>query len=174
MGAAGYFKLSIPNELGGQGGNISDHAEVCRAFAEASPTAGLCYMMHNTALMCVLVNGSDTLIQEITQDIVNNQHFMALAYSESGTGTHFYKPELEVDIQGDNEGFTDKKSMVPSAGNAHYYLILTPSATNEGINNWVVPADTPGITFKQEYWNGMGMQTRSYVSSPLVFPPAKM
>lgn len=167
IGAAGYFQLLIPEALGGQGGSIADHEEVCRAFAEACPTAGLCYMMHNTALMCVLANGSDSLIQEVTQDIITNQHFMALAYSESGTGTHFYKPELEVTDQGDSETFTGRKSMVTSAGHAHYYLILTPSATTEGINNWVVPADTAGITFKTEYWNGMGM--RGNVSCPMIF-----
>ncbi|MDO4670063.1 MAG: acyl-CoA dehydrogenase family protein [Aerococcus sp.] len=165
IGKAGYFKLLIPEALGGQGGTIQDHAEVCRAFAEACPTAGLCYMMHNTALMCVLANGSESLIQMITSDIVENAYFMALAYSESGTGTHFYKPEMEVEIKDEMTIFTGKKSMVTSANHAHYYLILAPSV-KEGINNWVVPAETAGITFKEDYWNGMGM--RGNVSCPMV------
>jgi len=61
MGKAGYFKVMIPKEYGGQGGTLEDHAAICRAFSKECATAALCYMMHNVAVMTILVNGSEEL-----------------------------------------------------------------------------------------------------------------
>lgn len=164
LGKAGYFKLMIPEELGGLGKGMVEHSEACRAFSESCATAGLCYMMHNVALMCVLNFGSEELKKKICEDVVNNNKFLALAYSEFGTGTHFYISDLKADFNGDKVTFNGVKSMVTSAGQAGYYLVLAPSDV-EGIDNWVFPADSNGITFEQANWKGLGM--RGNVSCPM-------
>lgn len=69
---------------------LKEHAEVCMALAESSASAGLCYMMSNVAVNCLNLFGSYQLKQKIFSDIVQNKTFAALAYSELGTGTHFY------------------------------------------------------------------------------------
>ena len=56
IGKAGYFKLMVPKAFGGDGGTLQDHTDVVRAFAKSSATAGLCYMMHNVALMPVMLH----------------------------------------------------------------------------------------------------------------------
>ena len=56
-------------------------------------------MMHNVALMCVLTHGSDELKKKIFTDIAENGKYLALAYSEFGTGTHFYKPEIQAESE---------------------------------------------------------------------------
>lgn len=61
MGKAGYFKLLIPEEMGGLGKSAVEHQQAVLAFAEENPTAGLCYMMHNVALMTVLNYGNEEL-----------------------------------------------------------------------------------------------------------------
>ena len=167
MGKAGYFKLLIPEEMGGLGKTAVEHQQAVLAFAESNPTAGLCYMMHNVALMTVLEQGNDELKQKVVKDIVDNNVFMALAYSEFGTGTHFYIPEVKVEKKGDGKFvFNGVKSMVTSATYADYYLILTPSTEKEGaINNWLVPVDSEGLEFKMDHWKGIGM--RGNVSCPM-------
>ena len=92
---------------------------------------------------------------------------MALAYSEFGTGTHFYIPEVKVEKKDNGEYlFNGVKSMVTSATHASYYLILTPSTEQEGaINNWLIPIDSDGLEFKMEHWKGIGM--RGNVSCPM-------
>ena len=97
MGKAGYFKLIIPTELGGLGKGIVEHQEAVLAFAKYCPTAGLCYMMHNVALNCVLANATEETKKAICKDVVENEVFLALAYSEFGTGTHFYLPEVKAE-----------------------------------------------------------------------------
>ncbi|MDU2709872.1 MAG: acyl-CoA dehydrogenase family protein, partial [Finegoldia magna] len=72
MGKAGYFKLLIPEEMGGLGKTAVEHQQAVLAFAESNPTAGLCYMMHNVALMTVLTNGNEELKKKVVKDIVEN------------------------------------------------------------------------------------------------------
>lgn len=166
MGKEGYFKLLIPKELGGLGKTALEHQQAVMAFAQENPTAGLCYMMHNVALMCVLTNGSEDLKKKVIHDVVDNNKFMALAYSEFGTGTHFYIPEIKVSKDGDKFVFNGTKSMVTSAEYASYYLILTPSSENASeISNWVVPLETEGLEFIMEGWKGIGM--KGNVSCPM-------
>ncbi|WP_101772234.1 acyl-CoA dehydrogenase family protein [Peptostreptococcus faecalis] len=169
MGEEGYFKLMIPKELGGMGKGLEEHSVICREFAKESATAGLCYMMHNVALMTVLTYGSEDLKEEICKNIIENKVFMALAYSEFGTGTHFYKPEILAEYSGGKIKLNGIKSMVTSAEQAAYYLVLAPDETGvEGsINNLIIPADSNGVHFRMSAWNGLGM--RGNVSAPMVF-----
>lgn len=168
----GFFKLLIPKEYGGEGGNIKDHSEVCMALAEGSASVGLCYMMHNVALMCILGQGSEELKKKVTSDIVEKNKFCALAYSEFGTGTHFYIPEISVEHTEEAAIFNGKKSMVTSAGYASYYLILSPSKKEGEIDNWVVPRESQGLSFEMENRHGLGM--KSNASAPMVLDNVKL
>lgn len=161
LGEQGFLKLLIPKEYGGLGKGLEEHAQAILAFAETCATTALCYMMHNTALMCVLTYGSDELKQRVFTDIVDNGTFMALAYSEFGTGTHFYIPETTAEVHGDKTTFNGRKSMVTSATFASYYLILAPSVEEGKINNWVIPLESEGLSFDMSQWNGLGMRGNS-------------
>ena len=161
LGEKGFLKLLVPEEYGGYGKGLEEHAEACLAFAESCSTTALCYMMHNVALMSVLTHGSDELKKKIFIDIVEKGKFMALAYSEFGTGTHFYKPEIHAEVNGDNTTFNGTKSMVTSATYASYYLILAPSVEEGKINNWVIPIEAKGLTFEKSQWQGIGMRGNS-------------
>ncbi len=157
IGKNDFFKLMIPEEMGGLGGNIKDHADVCRAFSIESATVGLCYMMHNVALMCVLTYGSDESKKEVVDSVVNENKFLALAYSELGTGTHFYISDIKTDYSKDRVKFDGLKSMVTSATFASYYLVLAQSEDNSGIDNWVFRKDS-GVEFLPSTWHGLGMR----------------
>lgn len=165
LGQEGFFKLVVPKELGGEGGTIQDHSQVCMALAESSATVGLCYMMHNVALMCIIQQGSDELKKKVLVDVVEHNKFCALAYSEFGTGTHFYLPELKIQHKEKSAVISGKKSMVTSAQYASYYLVLAPSKKENEIDNWVIPLDREGVHFEMENWHGMGM--RGNASCPM-------
>ncbi|WP_100398811.1 acyl-CoA dehydrogenase family protein [Bacillus sp. FJAT-44742] len=161
LGEKGFLKLLVPEEYGGYGKGLVEHTQACLAFAETCATTALCYMMHNVALMCVLTHGSDDLKKKIFTDIVEKGEFLALAYSEIGTGTHFYKPEVTAEVNGDYTTFNGTKSMVTSATYASYYLVLAPSVEEGKINNWVIPLKEKGLTFENSNWNGLGMRGNS-------------
>ncbi len=139
MGKAGYFKLMIPTELGGLGKGMTEHSEACMAFAKSSATAGLCYMMHNVCLSIVLKYASYELKSKIVKDVVENNKFLGFAYSEFGSGTNFYRPDIKAEFNDKEVILNGTKSMVTSAGQASYYLLLSSSESGEGIDNWIVP-----------------------------------
>ncbi|RKL67261.1 acyl-CoA dehydrogenase [Salipaludibacillus neizhouensis] len=161
LGEKGFLKLLVPEEYGGFGKGLEEHAQACLAFAETCSTTALCYMMHNVALMCVVTHGSDELKKKIFSDIVEKGEFLALAFSEIGTGTHFYNPEISAEVNGENTIFNGTKSMVTSATYASYYLVLAPSVEEGKINNWVFPMEKQGLTFEMSNWNGLGMRGNS-------------
>ncbi|MGD9595630.1 MAG: acyl-CoA dehydrogenase family protein [Wolinella sp.] len=161
----GYFSLLVPKEYGGEGKGLSEHTQVCMAFAEGSATVALCYMMHNVALNCINQHGDEALKRKIFTEVVENQKMLALAYSEIGTGTHFYKPEITAQYNDSGVVLNGIKSMVTSAGYASYYLVLSPAKDPENINNWVVPLENQGLSFALSKWNGLGM--RANVSCPM-------
>lgn len=172
LGEEGFFKLMIPKEMGGDGGTIKDHSEVCMALAESSASVGLCYMMHNVALMCILGKGTDELKNRIVKEIIEEKKLCALAYSEFGTGTHFYIPEMGIKHNENSAILNGSKSMVTSAEYASYYLVLVPSKKEGEIDNWVVPIDKAGVSFEMKGWHGMGM--RSNASCPMILKDVEL
>ena len=169
---AGYFKLMIPTEMGGLGKGMKEHSEICRAFAESSATTGLCYMMHNVCLSIVLKYASEDLKRKIVKDVVENDKFLGFAYSEFGSGTNFYLPDIDAKFTESQVILNGSKSMVTSAGYASYYLLLSKSEGESGIDNWIVPVESEGIDFKSNEWNGLGM--RGNVSCPMEFKDVKL
>ena len=121
-----FLTLLIPKEQGGSGFGIEEHVEVCRAFAKSDATTGLCYMMHNVALTVVLARGSEEMKKRIIKEVVEDRKMLALAYSELGTGTHFYISDLEAENAGEKKLFTGVKSMVTSAGQEHVFNVVAP------------------------------------------------
>ncbi|NPD30466.1 acyl-CoA/acyl-ACP dehydrogenase [Eggerthellaceae bacterium zg-1084] len=163
---AGYTKLLIPQQDGGLGLTLNEHQETCMAFAESCPTVGLSYMMHNVALHTVLERAGDELRSFVIDEVVNHGKVMALAYSEFGTGTHFYISDTTAEKVEGGVRLNGMKSMVTMAGYANYYLVLSHTSDgSEGITNWVVPADAEGVAFKQADWHGLGM--RGNASCPI-------
>ncbi|WP_438445083.1 acyl-CoA dehydrogenase family protein [Gorillibacterium sp. sgz5001074] len=161
LGEQGLLKLLIPEAYGGFGKGLEEHAQACLAFAETCSTTALCYMMHNVAVMCLVTHGSEELKKRVFTDVVEHGKFLALAYSEFGTGTHFYLPEMTAVVSGDHTTFNGKKSMVTSASYASYYLVLAPSVEEGKINNWVFPLEAEGLSFEMSGWQGMGMRGNS-------------
>ena len=158
--------LLVPKEFGGMGLGLEEHTQTVLAFASSCATTGLCYMMHNVATMCIVAFGSDEMKTEYLPKIAKGELLLALAFSETGTGTHFYNPEITVTNKDDKLLMNGRKSFVTSALQADFYLVLSNSFDAEGLDNWIVSKDAKGITFEETSWNGLGM--RGNASMPMI------
>ncbi|MGB5917588.1 acyl-CoA dehydrogenase family protein [Arcobacter sp.] len=163
--------LLVPKEYGGMGLTMEEHAQTVLAFASSCATTALCYMMHNVATNCIATHGSEEMKKEYLPKIANGEILLALAYSESGTGTHFYNPEIKVTRTADGLIMNGRKSFVTSALYADYYLIDSNSPDGEGLDNWLVPA-SEGVTFQESSWDGLGM--RGNASMPMLLENVKI
>ena len=147
LGEQGFLSLLIPQKYGGAGAGIEEHAQVCAALAQSSASVGLCYMMNNVALNCIAAHAGEDVKAEIFADVVKNGKFAALAYSELGTGTHFYFSDTTSRFEGDKAILNGLKSMVTSGSYASYYLVLAQSNDASQIDNWIIPSNSTGLSF---------------------------
>lgn len=170
----GYLKLIIPEELGGQGGDIVEHAEAIRAFSEYSATVGLTYMMHNVALNVVLNAAHDEMKNQVVKEVIEEGKFLALAYSESTGGVEFYYPDTtRAEKDGAQWIINGSKSMVTSATHASYYMVVAKTGEGQAdADNFIISKDDDGVSFKMEYWNGLGM--RGNVSCPMYMEDVRL
>lgn len=155
---AGFFKILVPEEFGGEGAGAYAHAQVSRAFAEACGTIGLCYTMSNVALKFTLTFGRDEIKQQVIKDIMENNKFMSLARSEFGTGVHVFNSQTKTENYDDYSIINGVKSMITSANHASYYVISVPADEKRGPVNWLVPLGAEGLRFEESEWDGIGMR----------------
>lgn len=89
----------------------------------------------------------------------------SLAFSESGSRSHFWAPVSQASRAGSDVRLQAKKSWVTSAGHAEVYVASTKSADTEGgVDLFALPADTAGVDVAGP-WRGMGL--RGNASSPM-------
>ena len=162
----GFMGLLVPKEFGGLGQSIVEHAVVCYELALKDASTGLCYMMHNVATACIVGFGSEAMKGEFLPKIAKGDIALALAYSESGSGTHFASPDISESESGDTRVLKGRKSFVTSALQADYYLTNTNSCKIQGSqNNWLVDRTLPNMIHEESAWDGLGM--RGNVSMPV-------
>jgi len=159
--------LVVPKEFGGMGLGLEEHTQTVLAFGSSCATTGLCYMMHNVAAMCIVAFGSDEMKKEYLPKIANGELLLALAFSETGTGTHFYNPEITVTKENDKLLMNGRKSFVTSALYADFYLVLSGSFDAEGLDSWIISKNDTGVSFEETAWDGLGM--RGNTSMPMHF-----
>ncbi|MBX7490594.1 acyl-CoA dehydrogenase family protein [Helicobacter turcicus] len=160
----GYMGLLVPKEYGGLGGGNYEHTQVCYALAQYCATTALCYMMHNTSVAGLCATGSEALKQEFLPKVAKGEIAFALAFSESGSGTHFGEPDITEEVNGKDRILKGRKSFVTSAKHADYYLTYTNSCQNKGTKNiWLVHKDSKNLLHEENVWNGLGMRGNASV-----------
>ena len=155
----GFSALLVPKEYGGLGGGAKEHVQVCYGLGRFCATTALCYMMHNTAVYAVSMFGSKELKADVLPRVAKGELLFALAYSESGSGTHFGAPDITEKQDGDFRILNGRKSFVTSAEYADFYLTYTNSCNKQGTyNSWLVDSRLSGVVAEQGTWNGLGMR----------------
>lgn len=169
----GFMGLLVPKEYGGSGGDCKHHIEVCYNLAKFEASSALCYMMHNVATACVAQFGSEEQKKSLLSKVAKGEASLALAYSESGSGTHFGNPDITEQEEGDYRILKGRKSFVTSAQQATHYLTYTNScAIKGGKNNWITPSNIQGLHHEEGVWDGLGM--RGNVSKPVQYNGVKL
>ncbi|MBV5320668.1 MAG: acyl-CoA/acyl-ACP dehydrogenase [Sulfuricurvum sp.] len=159
----GYTGLLVPKEYGGASGSIVDHVETCMALGSVCATTALCYMMHNVATMSIVAFGTSEQKEFYLPKIASGELALALAFSETGTGTHFYNPEIKAVKTENGYLLNGKKSFVTSAHHADYYLVLAANPEGEGLSVFATPNTMEGMRHDDSAWDGLGMRGNASV-----------
>jgi alkylation response protein AidB-like acyl-CoA dehydrogenase len=118
--------------------------------------------MHSVAAATVAGGGGqDALLRRLA----SGEAVATLAFSERGTGAHFYNPELKAERDGGELRITGRKSFVTSGGHADVLLVLLQGDV-EGLDCYAVERDAAGVRFDGS-WDGTGMAGNSSIAMEL-------
>ena len=169
LGESGLLGLMLPAGIGGLGLGPRTLAEVVTALAEADASVAMVYLMHilGTAAISSARPSATHSVAPIVKEISAGRHLSTLAFSETGSRSHFWAPVSRAQRNGAGVRISAKKSWVTSAGQAQSYVVSALSPEGKGPTDstlYLVLAKTQGMAVAGP-WDGMGL--RANASSPV-------
>ena len=129
----GASARAVPAEHRGAGGGLAALAEACEAVGTACASTGMVFLMHEVTAATIAIGGGERAA-ELLPRLASGDAIGTLAFSERGTGAHFYNPELRAERDNGSVTITGRKSFVTSGGNADHYLVLVQG---EAAGTWM-------------------------------------
>ncbi|HEX4345473.1 MAG TPA: acyl-CoA dehydrogenase family protein [Solirubrobacteraceae bacterium] len=165
LAEAGGLGIVVPQEHGGAGGGLTALAEACETVGSACASSGMVFLMHSVTAATVAGGGGANAAAYL-QSLASGERIGTLAFSERGTGAHFYAPGLAAERHNGGVRISGRKSFVTSGGQADIYLVLVQSASGEGLDCFAVEGDADGVRF-DGVWEGLGMAGNSSIALEL-------
>ena len=169
LGASGLLGLTVPATFDGGAEGPKTFAAVTRILAENCASTAMIYLMHVCGTQAIAAAETFPRRAEVLRAVAAGQHLSTLAFSETGSRSHFWAPISQAVIEGDTHRISAEKSFVTSAGRANSYIVSTRAAgAGDPLAStlYFVPADAPGVQVGSA-WNGMGL--RGNASAPIRF-----
>jgi alkylation response protein AidB-like acyl-CoA dehydrogenase len=163
LGQTGLLGLISAAEVGGLGqGHRAATLAVERVARECASTA-LVLCMHYAATAVIEAHGP----RDIREAVASGRHTTTLAFSESGSRSHFWAPvSTATEISGNGHVRLDaRKSWITSAAQVDSYIWSSRPLAAEGASTiWLVPSQTAGLHVVAPF-EGLGL--RGNHSSPV-------
>ena len=161
LGQVGALGLLVPCEHGGVGAGLVVLADACEAIGAACASTGMVFLMHSVTAATVAGGGGESAAR-LLEGMASGDVLGTLAFSERGTGAHFYAPQLRAERRDGSIAVSGRKSFVTSGGHADAMLVLL-QGDGEGLDCYVVRSDAPGVRFEGR-WEGLGMRGNSSIA----------
>jgi len=167
LGESGLLGLLLPADLGGAGLGPRTFAVVTATLAEVDASVAMVYIMHILATASIATARSGAAMTPILQEIAAGRHLSTLAFSESGSRSHFWAPISRAQRNDEGVSIIAEKSFVTSAGQAQSYVVSALAPEGAGPTDstlYLVVARTSGLSVAG-HWDGLGL--RANASSPM-------
>ncbi len=164
LARVGALGLTVPREQSGLGAGLAALASACEAVGGACASTGMVFLMHSVTA-ATIAGGGGPSAAALLEQMASGAALGTLAFSERGTGAHFYAPELRAERRDGSVTVSGRKAFVTSGGHADAMLVLLQSE-REGLDCYVVRKDAPGVRFEGS-WNGLGMRGNSSIAVEL-------
>jgi isovaleryl-CoA dehydrogenase len=161
LGEVGALGLLVGPEHGGVDGGLGSLATACELVGAACASTGMVFLMHNVAAATVKGAGGPAA-DEVLPKLAAGEVIGTLAFSERGTGAHFYSPELRAVRTNGSVHVSGRKSFVTAGGHADAMVVLVQSEV-DGLDCYVVNRDAEGVSF-DGVWAGIGMRGNSSIA----------
>jgi alkylation response protein AidB-like acyl-CoA dehydrogenase len=161
LGQAGILGLASSVDVGGGGQGLDAAAYVVEELARQCASTAMVVMMHFSGTAVLEAHGP----REVREAIAAGGHVTTLAFSETGSRSHFWAPLGTATPEGEAVRLDAQKSWVTAAGEADSYVWSSRPITAAGpMTLWLVPSDSPGLSVPAPF-DGLGL--RGNASSPV-------
>jgi alkylation response protein AidB-like acyl-CoA dehydrogenase len=174
LGSAGLLGILLPADTAGAALGPRTFAAVVSALAEADASVAMIYLMHICATATIAAARNGSAVAPTLKEIAAGHHLSTLAFSESGSRSHFWAPVSRARRNSAGVYITAKKSFVTSAGKAHSYVVSALAPDGKGPTDstlYLIPSDTNGLSVAGA-WDGMGL--RANASAPMTLEDCKV
>jgi alkylation response protein AidB-like acyl-CoA dehydrogenase len=164
----GMAAIYVREESGGAGLSRLDAAVIFEALAGADPTTAAFLSIHNMVAWMIDRFGDDDQRAAHLPALIPMRHIASYCLTEPGSGSD--AAALRSRARRDNEGYVldGSKQFISGAGAADLYLTMarTGDDTPAGISAFLVPKDTPGLSFganeRKMGWNAQPTRTVTF------------
>lgn len=155
MGGLGFLGLTVPEEFGGVGADITSYALVVEEISKACGSHGLTVAAHNS-LGCwpIAALGTQAQKEKILPPAASGQSLLSFGLTEAEAGSDAGGTRTTAVKEGDQWVLNGNKMWIT---NSHYAgaLIITAKTDldakgSAGISAFIVPTDTPGFTVEKK------------------------
>lgn len=168
LGQVGLLGLTSASEVGGMGLGLAEACAVVERIARDCPATAMVVTMHYAGTLIIERYGPEP----VRRAIADGTHLTTLAWSETGSRSHFWAPTSTARADGDQVVLDASKSMVTSAGEADSYVWSSRPMAAEGLSTlWLLDSHAEGLSIPQRF-DGLGL--RANASAPVVAADVRM
>ncbi|MEE6258789.1 acyl-CoA dehydrogenase family protein [Plantactinospora sonchi] len=154
LAGAGLLALTVPSGYGGGGAGLPAATDVVQQLSTACGSTAMVVMMHYSAVAALVAADREDVLREIA----TGRHLSTLAFSETGSRSHFWAPLGTATGDGTEIRLNSRKSWVTSASHADSYIWSSrPLAAPGPMTLWLVRTGTPGLSIGPEF-DGLGLR----------------
>jgi hypothetical protein len=149
----GFAGIYCAEDVGGSALTRLDAAIIFEELARACPSTAAYISIHNMAAWMIDRFGDADQRRRFLPDLMRMAHFASYALTEPGAGSDAGALATRAERDGDAYVLNGTKAFTSGGGRSEVYVVMarTGGQGAKGISTFVVPHDTPGLSFgKQE------------------------
>ena len=178
-GELGLGGIYVREDVGGSGLSRSDAAAIFEELAKGDPAIAAYISIHNMVAWMIDTYATDAQRQEWLPLLTSMQGFGSYCLTEPGAGSDAAAIATSAIRSGDEYVLTGVKQFISGGGEASVYIVMARTdadAGARGITAFLVPAETPGLSFGQlEHKMGWNAQpTRQVILDEVRVPVANI
>lgn len=150
MGDLGFYKIVLPKEYGGAGGNYQMYSLAVSEVAKACATSSTVLSAHVSLCMApIYENGTEEQKRKYLPKLATGEWLGAFGLTEPNAGSDAAGQQTFAVLDGDEWVLNGSKIFITNAGYAHVYIIFAMTDKSlglKGISAFIVEDGTPGFT----------------------------